>query len=76
MTRPPILMEVVVAIRGGPLDPEKAWLPQKGLRGDGVGAFAGGNRTNNGQHLELPWHLGEGTYGEFLVHIISREARE
>jgi hypothetical protein len=85
MARPPILIEVVVAIRGGPLDPGKAWPPQKGLKGDGVEAFAGGDenwrgglpfRTNNGQHLELPWRVGEGANGEFLVHIISREASE
>ena len=62
MARPPILIEVVVAIRGGPLDPGKAWLPQKGLKGEGVGAFAGGDknwrgglpRTNNAQNLALP----------------------
>ena len=70
MARPPILIEDVVAIRGGPLELGKARLPQRGLKGDGVEAFAGGNqnwrgglpfRTNNGQHLELPWRLGEGT---------------
>ena len=85
MARPPILIEVVVAIRGGPLDPGRAWPPQKGLKNDGDEAFAGGDekwrgglpfRANNGQHLELPWLVGEGTNGEFLVHIISREAIE
>ena len=85
MARPPILIEVVVAIRGGPLDPGKAWPPQKGLKGDGVEAFTGGNkkwrgglpfRTNNAQHLALPWRIGEGANGDFLVHIISREGME
>ena len=85
MARPPILIEDVVAIRGGPLDPGKARPPQKGLKGDGVEAFAGGDkkwrgglpfRTNNAQHLELPWRVGECANREFLVHIISREARE
>jgi len=63
MTGPLILIEDVLAIRGGPLEPEKAMQPQKGLKGDGVEEFAGGDenwreglpfRTNNGQHLELP----------------------
>ena len=85
MARPPILIEVVVAIRLGPLKLGKARPPQKGLKGNGVEAFAGGNekwrgglpfRANLGQHLELPWHVGEGANGEFLVHIISREAKE
>ena len=85
MARPPILIEVVVAIRVGPLKLGKARPPQKGLKNDGVEAFAGGDenwrgglpfRANNGQHLELPWRVGEGPNGEFLVHIISREARE
>ena len=85
MTGPPILIEDVVAISGGPLKLGKAWPPQKGLKGDGVEAFTGGDenwrgglpfRTNNGQHLELPWRLGEGANGEFLVHIISREGSE
>ena len=71
MTGPPILIEDVVAIRGGPLDPGKARRPQKGLKGDGVEAFAGGGknwraalaiRANNAQHLALPWH-GEGANG-------------
>ena len=83
MARPPILIEVVVAIRGGPLDPGRDWLPQKGLKNDGGEAFAGGDknwrgglpfRTNNAQHLEMPWR--GCANGEFLVHIISREARE
>ena len=61
-----------MAIRGGPLDPGKAWPPQKGLKGDGVEAFATGDenwrggmlfRTNNGQHLQLPWRLGEDANG-------------
>ena len=69
MARPPILIEDVVAIRGGPLEPGKAMPPQKGLKGNGIEAFAGsdGNwrgglpfRANNGQHLELPWRVGEG----------------
>ena len=85
MARPPILIEVVLAISGGPLDPGRAWPPQKGLKNDGGEPFAGGDekwrgglpfRANNGQHLELPWRVGEGPNGEFLVHIISREARE
>ena len=85
MARPLILIEAVVAIRVGPLKLGKARPPQKGLKNDGVEAFAGGDenwrgglpfRANNGQHLELPWHVGEGPNGEFLVHIISREARE
>ena len=85
MARPPILMEVNVTIRGGPLDPGKAWPPQKGLKGNGVEAFTGGDknwmgglpfRTNNAQHLALPWRIGEGANGEFLVPIISREASE
>ena len=59
--------------------------PQKGLKNDGCEAFAGSDenwrgglpfRANNGQHLELPWRVGEGPNGEFLVHIISREASE
>ena len=85
MARPPILIEVVVAIRGGPLDPGTAWPPQKGMKGDGVGAFAGGDenwrgglpfRINNAQHLELPWRVGEGANGEFLVPLFSMEASE
>ena len=85
MARPPILIEVVVAIRGGPLDPGMAWPPQKGLKNNGDKAFASGDenwrgglpfRTNNPQHLELPWLVGEGTNGDFLVHIISIEASE
>ena len=85
MARPPILIEVVVAIRGGPLDPGRAWLPQEGLKNNSGEAFAGGDenwrgglpfRANNGQHLQLPWHVGEGANGEFLAHIISREASE
>ena len=81
----PILIKVVVAIRGSPLDPGRAWLPQKGLKNDGGEAFAGGDknwrgglpfRATNGQHLELPWRVGECANGEFLVHIISREASE
>jgi hypothetical protein len=85
MTGPPILIEDVVAIRGGPLEPGKAMPPQKGLKGDGVEAFAGGDEKLEGraalqnqqcQHLELPWRIGEGANGEFLVHIISREASE
>ena len=85
MARPPILIEVVVAIRVGPLQLRKARPPQKGLKNDGVEAFAGGDekwrggllfRANNCQHLELPWRVGEGPNGEFLVHIISREASE
>jgi len=85
MTGPPILIEDVVAISGGPLEPGKAMPPQKCLKGDGVEAFAASDenwraglpiRTNNAQHLALPWRLGEGTNGEFLVHIISREGRE
>ena len=85
MARPPILIEFVVAIRGGPLDPGTAWPPQKGQKNDGGEAFAGGDekwrggllfRANNCQHLELPWRVGEGPNGEFLVHIISREGSE
>ena len=85
MTGHPILIEDVVAIRGGPLEPQKAMPPQKGLKGNGVEAFAGGDenwrgglpfRTNNAQHLALSWCIGEGANGEFLVHIISREASE
>ena len=85
MARPPIPIEVVVAIRGGPLDPGKAWPPQKGLKGDGIEGFAGGDknwrgglpfRANNAQHLALPWRIGEGANGESSVHIISREAGE
>ena len=85
MARPPILIEVVVATRGGPHKPRKASPPPKSLKGDGVEAFAGGDekwrgglpfRANNGQHLELPWRVGEGANGQFLVHTISREARE
>ena len=85
MTGPPILIDDVVAIRGGPLKPGKAIPPQKGLKGDGTEALAGSDknwkgglpfRTNKGQHLEMPWRLGEGANGEVLVHIISREARE
>ena len=85
MVRPPILIEVVVSIRGGPLDPGKAWPPQKGLKGNGIGAFAGSDenwrgglpfRTNNAQLLALPWRIGEGANGEFIVQIISREASE
>ena len=85
MTRPPILIEDVLAIRGGSLNPGKAWPPEKGLKGDGVLAFAAGDeiwraalaiRTNNAQHLELPWRNGEGANGEFLVHIISRKGSE
>jgi len=41
MTGPPILLEDVVAIRGGPLEPGKAMPPQKGLKGDSIEAFAG-----------------------------------
>ena len=85
MARPPILIEAVVAIRVGPLKLGKARPPQKGLKNDGVEAFAGGDekwrrglpfKANNGQHLELPWLVGEGTNGDFLVHIISIEASE
>ena len=85
MARPPILIEVVVAIRVGPLKLGKARPPQKGLKNDGDEAFAGGDenwrgglpfRANNGQHLELPWCVGECANGEFLVHIISREGSE
>ena len=85
MARPPILIEVVVAIRVGPLKLGKARPPQKGLKNDGLEAFTGSDkkwrgglpfRANNGQHLELPWRVGEGANGEFLVHIISREASE
>ena len=85
MARPPILIEVVVAIRGGPFKLGKTRPPQKGLKVDSVEAFADGDenwrgglpfRANNGQHLELPWLVGEGPNGEFLVHIISREASE
>ena len=85
MIGPPILIEDVVAIRGGPLEPGKAMQPQKGLKNDGGEAFVGGDenwrgglpfRTNNAQHLELPWRVGECAHGEFLVHIISREASE
>ena len=43
MARPTILIEVVVAIRGGPLDLGTAWPPQKGLENDGGEAFAGGD---------------------------------
>ena len=79
------MIEVLVAIRGGPLKLGKARPPQKGLKNDGVEAFARSDekwrgglpfRANNGQHLELPWRVGEGPNGEFLVHIISREASE
>ena len=85
MARPPILIEVVVAIRGGPLDPGKARPTQKGLKSDGVEAFVGSDknwrgglpfRTNKAHHYELPWRIGEGANGDFLVHIISREASE
>ena len=85
MARPPILIEVVVAIRGGPLDPGRAWPPQKGLKNDGDEAFAGGDenwrgglpfRSNNAHHFALPWCVGEGAKGQFLVHIIFREASE
>ena len=85
MTGPLLLIEDVLAIRGDPLEPGKAMQPQKGLKNDGGEAFAGGDenwrgglpfRANTGQHLELPWRVGEGANGEFLVHIISREARE
>ena len=85
MTGPLILIEDVVAIRGGPLEPGKAMQHQKGLKNDGGESFFGGDknwrgglpfRANNGQHLELPWHVGEGANGEFLVHIISRERGE
>ena len=85
MARAPILIEVVVAIRGGPLKLGKARPPQKGLKNDGGEAFAASDekwrgglpfRANNGQHLELPWLVGEGTNGDFLVHIISREGME
>ena len=85
MARPPILREVVVAIRVGPLKLGKARPPQKGLKNDGVEAFAGGDknwrgglpiRAKNGKHLELPWCVGEGAHGDFLVHIISREGIE
>jgi len=85
MARPPILIEVIVAIRGGPLKLGKAKPPQEGLKGNGVEAFAGGGekwrgglpfRSNKDHHYELPWRIGEGANGEFLVHIISREASE
>ena len=33
-------------------------------------------RTNNAQHLVLLWRVGVCANGEFLVHIISREASE
>ena len=74
-----------MAIRVGPLKLRKARPPQKGLKNDGGEAFADGDekwrgglpfRTNNEQHLELPWRVGECANGEFLVHIISREASE
>ena len=45
MARPTILIEVVVAIRGGPLDPGMAWPPQKGLKNDGGEAFAAGDEN-------------------------------
>ena len=48
MARPTILIEVVVAIRGGPLDPGMAWPPQKGLKNDGGEAFAGGDKNWRG----------------------------
>ena len=79
------MIEVVVATRGGPLDPRMAWPPQKGLKNDGNEAFAGGDenwrgglpfRTNNPQHLELPWRFGEGANGDFSVPLFSREASE
>ena len=85
MTGPLILIEDVLAIRGGPLEPGKAMQPQKGPKNDGGEAFAGGDenwrgglpfRSNNDHHYELPWRIGEGAHGEFLAHIISREASE
>ena len=85
MTGPLILIEDVVAIRGGPLKPGKAMPPQKGLKGDGIEAFAGGDknwrgrlpfRTNKAHHYELPWLIVEGANRDFLVHIISREGME
>ena len=33
-------------------------------------------RSNNANLYELPWCVGEGANGDFLVHIISREGME
>ena len=85
MIGPPILIEGLVAIRGGPLELGKARPPQKGLKNYGGEGFPGSDknwrgglpiRTNNGQHLELPWHFGEGASGEFMVPLFSLEATE
>ena len=48
MTGPPILIDDVVAIRGGPLRPGKAIPPQKGLKGDTVKAFTSGDKNWRG----------------------------
>ena len=85
MTGPLELIEDVLAIRGGPLEPGKAMQPQKGLKGDGVEAFPAGDenwrgglpfRAKKAHHYELPWRLREGANGNISVHIISREGSE